>query len=336
MARKDLLKGLMGGDPTPREDAPPLPRYARGAIGAVSRSIADLKSRSLTEIPAEAIDDAGIRDRLDEDRAGIETLKASILEYGQQVPVLLRQNPADDSRYEIVFGRRRVQALRELGQPVKAMIRDLSDRELVIAQGQENTARKDLSFIEKANFAAQMVRGGYERKVICDALSIDKTVISRMLTVTDAVAPAVIRAIGSAPAAGRDRWLMLAKLAEGRDPDELIAAATGARSDARFEAVLAAIQAPKPAAIAPRPLAGANGAALGQARKAKEINDALFDAYAKDKRLISLLTEKEEELHQKQILDRLFFADMRDELRKQQMQIEDSKIACQIQLEQKE
>ena len=73
-----------------------------------------------------------------------------------------------------------------------------------------------------------------------------------------------------------------------------------------------------------------------QARKAKEINDALFDAYAKDKRLIRLLTEKEEELHQKQILDRLFFADMRDELRKQQMQIEDSKITCQIQLEQKE
>ena len=70
-----------------------------------------------------------------------------------------------------------------------------------------------------------------------------------------------------------------------------------------------------------------------QARKAKEINDALFDAYAKDKRL---MTEKEEELHQKQILDRLFFADMRDELRKQQMQIEDSKITCQIQLEQKE
>ena len=43
-----------------------------------------------------------------------------------------------------------------------------------------------------------------------------------------------------------------------------------------------------------------------------------------------------EDSHQKQILDRLFFADMRDELRKQQMQIEDSKIACQIQLEQKE
>ena len=63
MARKDLLKGLMSGDPPAREDAAPLPRYARGAIGAVSRSIADLKSRSLTEVPAAAIDDAGIRDQ---------------------------------------------------------------------------------------------------------------------------------------------------------------------------------------------------------------------------------------------------------------------------------
>ncbi len=239
MARKDLLKGLMEGDPAPREDAAPLPRYARGAIGAVSRSIADLKSRSLTEVAAEVIDDAGIRDRLDEDRDGIEALKASIREYGQQVPVLLRLNPADDSRYEIVFGRRRVRALRELGQPVKAMIRDLSDRELIIAQGQENTARKDLSFIEKANFAAQMVRAGYERKVICDALSIDKTVISRMLTVTDAIPEEVIRAIGAAPTAGRDRWLALAEKAAGQRAEMLIDAARGANSDARFVAVLA-------------------------------------------------------------------------------------------------
>ncbi len=266
MARKDLLKGLMVA-PAPLTDTAP-PRYERGAIGAVSKSINDLRNRAIIDVPAELIDDAGLRDRLDEDPDGLSALIASIRDYGQQVPVLLRRS-ADDGRYEVVYGRRRVAALRALNLPVKAMLRQLTDQELIVAQGQENSARKDLSFIEKASFAAQMVEMSFERKVICDALSIDKTVISRMLTVTDAVAPAVIRAIGSAPAAGRDRWLMLAKLAEGRDPDELIAAATGARSDARFEAVLAAIQAPKPAAITPRPLAGANGAALGQARKAK-------------------------------------------------------------------
>ncbi len=268
MARKDLLKGLMEA-PAPASDSAAPPRYERGAIGAVSKSINDLRNRAIIDIPAELIDDAGLRDRLDEDAEGLAELIASIRDYGQQVPVLLRRNPDADGRYEIVYGRRRVAALKALNLPVKAMLRQLTDQELIVAQGQENSARKDLSFIEKASFAAQMAEMSFERKVICDALSIDKTVISRMLTVTEAVPAAVIRAIGSAPTAGRDRWLALAKLAEGRDPADLIAAATGPTSDARFEAVLAAIQAPKPVAVAPRALAGANGAALGQARKAK-------------------------------------------------------------------
>lgn len=217
MARKDLLKGLMSeGTQSPKEDAPALPRYTRGAIGAVSCSLADLKSRALIEVPADMIDDAGIKDRLDDDPAGIEALKQSISEYGQQVPVLLRHSPNYEGRYEIVFGRRRVRALRELQMPVKAMLRELNDRELIVAQGQENSARKDLSFIEKANFAAQMARAGYERKIICDALSIDKTVISRMLSVTDTIPEKLIRAIGAAPGTGRDRWLTLAGKAGAR------------------------------------------------------------------------------------------------------------------------
>jgi ParB family chromosome partitioning protein len=36
------------------------------------------------------------------------------------------------------------------------MIRQLDDHALVMAQGQENTARQGLSFIEKASFTAQL------------------------------------------------------------------------------------------------------------------------------------------------------------------------------------
>lgn len=272
MARKDLLKGLMGDAPAEAsaETHPAtLPRYTRGAIGAVGQSIADLKSRALTEVPADLIDNAGIRDRLDEDRAGIEALKDSIREYGQQVPVLLRHSPNFEGRYDVVFGRRRVKALRELNMPVKAMVRDLNDRDLIIAQGQENTARKDLSFIEKANFAAQMAKAGYDRKVICNALSIDKTVISRMLSVTDAIPEAVIRAIGAAPTAGRDRWLALADKARDVAARDLIAAAQGADSDTRFTAVLASLMAPKAAPLAPVTLHGSDGKPLGQTLKKK-------------------------------------------------------------------
>ncbi|RMC30792.1 plasmid partitioning protein RepB [Paracoccus alkanivorans] len=296
MARKDLLKGLMTeGASAAREDSPAPPRYSRGAIGAVSRSIADLKSRALIEVPADMIDDAGIKDRLDDDPEGIEALKQSMAEYGQQVPVLLRHSPNYEGRYEVVFGRRRVRALRELQMPVKAMLRQLNDRELIVAQGQENTARKDLSFIEKANFAAQMTRVGYERKVICDALSIDKTVISRMLSVTDAIPEEVIRAIGAAPGAGRDRWLALAEKAKGRDADALIEAAKGPDSDARFVAVLASLAAPRPARIAPRDLQGQDGVSLGTARKTK--GKTVIELSGEGRAFADWLVDRIEELH---------------------------------------
>lgn len=265
MARKDLLKNLMTS-PAPDEARPPLPRSERGAIGAVSKSISELKNRAIIEVAPEMIDDAGIEDRLDDDPAGIEALMASIREYGQQVPVLLRHSPQAEGRYDIVFGRRRVAALRQLNMPVKAMVRSLNDRELVVAQGQENSARKDLSFIEKANFARQMVAAGYDRKLVCDALSIDKTVISRMLTVIEALPDPLIKAIGAAPSAGRDRWLSLAQKVKDRPVEDLVSMAQGADSDARFAAVLAGLAAPSPRPDS-RTLVAADGLSLGRARR---------------------------------------------------------------------
>lgn len=56
--------------------------------------------------------------------------------------MLLRPSPNDAERFQIVCGRHRVAALRELGQPVKALIRVLDDRAVILTQGQENTARR--------------------------------------------------------------------------------------------------------------------------------------------------------------------------------------------------
>jgi len=251
MARKDLLKDLMaaGGKSFGDAPTPPAPtQSARGAIGAVSRSVADLQARAVMDIDARMIDDAGVKDRLDD--PDLAALIDSIAAYGQQVPVLLRVNPNDEQRYQVAFGRRRVAAAKVLGVKVKALVRVLDDKALVIAQGQENTARKDLSFIEKANFARQMRDGGYDRKIICDALHVDKTVISRMLQIADAVPVELVEAIGAAPSVGRDRWLALAGALKGRD---LVAEAQGDSSGARFEAVMAALTVKKPKAAPPAP-----------------------------------------------------------------------------------
>ncbi len=173
----------------------PVLRRSQGTLGGRDRPRADRSG--------------GLADRLESDAEADATLRQSIADHGQQVPVLVRPHPQTPGRFQIVFGRRRVLALRDLGQPVKALIRDLSDQELVLAQGQENTARRDLSFIEKVNFARQLQEHGYDRKVICDALSVDKTLVSRMLSLAERIAPDVIAMIGAAPSIGRDagrRW----------------------------------------------------------------------------------------------------------------------------------
>lgn len=278
MARKNLLQDLIQASDAKPAD-PPRPRAAKGAIGTVSRSIADLKSRSVLDLDPELILEGGLKDRLAEDGEAHAALLASIRDYGQQVPVLVRPAPDQPGMYQIVYGRRRVAALRDLGQPVRALVRDLDDADLVLAQGQENAARRDLTFIEKVNFARQMQDAGYDRKAICAALHIDKTLISRMLTIADRVPVELIEAIGPAPAIGRDRWAALAKRLEGRagavrKAVDLAQAAAKDGSNAAFEAVLRGLdavsggKAPKTTVRASEAaLRGAGGVSLGSYSK---------------------------------------------------------------------
>ncbi|MEM8754553.1 MAG: plasmid partitioning protein RepB [Pseudomonadota bacterium] len=276
MGRKDLLKGLMD-EAAPKSPAPRAKKRApKGAIGAVSESIAELRSRAVVELDPALIDAAGVADRLEHDETAQAALEASLREYGQQVPILVRPHPTEDGRYEIVYGRRRLAALRAIGAAAKAMVRDLDDREAVLAQGQENSARRDLSFIEKVNFARQMRDAGYDRKTICDALDVDKTLISRMLSVADLVPAEAIAAVGAAPAYGRDRWIALAKLIERRgwEVEALVGVAVGADSNARFEALQKALTLPDrrkadAAKPAPEPLKAAGGRTIGEVRRAR-------------------------------------------------------------------
>ena len=94
---------------------------------------------------------------------------------------------------------------------MRAVVKELDDKDHVIAQGQENSARADLSFIEKAVFAGNLERNGYDREVIMAALSVDKTVVSKMISVAKDIPAEIIKAVGAAKNSGRDRWYDLAK-----------------------------------------------------------------------------------------------------------------------------
>jgi len=220
MARKDLLKSVIG-QPTEKPVDGGRSSYAmRGASKSMKVSIDSLAENSkrllegetIVEIDPDLIDVSFVNDRLSGDDEAFEELKASISAGGQDTPILLRPHPETSDRYMVVFGHRRVRVARALGQPVRAVVKEMDDVAHVLAQGQENTARADLSFIEKALFAKNLHDLGQAKDVIQQALTIDGTLLSRMLSVAGTVPAHVIAAIGPAKQIGRDRWEDFKKL----------------------------------------------------------------------------------------------------------------------------
>jgi ParB family transcriptional regulator, chromosome partitioning protein len=204
-------------------------------LGAISQSLDSINSKvkhaeeieqklaeglSVVELDPYVIDDSFIADRMGFSPEDHSRLVESIREHGQQVPILVRPRPDDPGRYQVAYGRRRLVAVKELGRKIRAVVRDLNDEQLVVAQGQENSARTDLTFIERARFATRLEERKFTREIIMAALSVDKAALSRMISIASRVPPDLIEAIGPAPAYGRQRWqefMELIDASENRD-----------------------------------------------------------------------------------------------------------------------
>ena len=179
--------------------------------GQTSAEIAALKSQleageTILEIETDKILASFVTDRFDDSSKPPAELIEQIKERGQLVPILVRPHPENDGHYQIAYGHRRVAAARKLGIKVRAIVRNLSNEELVIAQGQENNARLDLSYIEKSLFAVKLEEAGFNRQVIGSSLAVSKTELSGMISVATKIPREVILAVGAAPGIGRPRW----------------------------------------------------------------------------------------------------------------------------------
>ncbi len=260
--RTDAIRRLFAADPPAAPlsaDNKPPARVAAGAVRSMKDTFSDIERENeelrarvgagerIVDVDPALIDPSPFADRFAaEDDAGFEQLKLSISERGQEIPVLLRAHPAAPGRYQTAFGHRRVRAARLLGLPVKAVVRTLDDDALVVAQGVENAAREDLSFIERAVFALRLETAGRSRAVIQQALAIDKAEASKLIAVARAAPEALARAIGKAPRIGRGRWQAFAEAVQDRAAlkrAEAAAKATGfvaLDSDERFARAFAA------------------------------------------------------------------------------------------------
>lgn len=204
---------------------------------------------NVVEIDPELVDPSFVRDRLsDHSDPGLDELKESIAAHGQQVPILVRPHPEKEGRYQVAYGHRRLQALQQLRKPVRAVVRVLSDVELIVAQGKENLERRDLSFIERALFAARLEDRGFARAALTAALAVHKGNLSTMIGIARAAPVDLIVAIGPAPKIGRPRWEQLTEALRAQGAAAKAKAATekaafrSADTDTRFGIVWTAVQ----------------------------------------------------------------------------------------------
>lgn len=279
MARKNIFavdgeNAEIPAAETPFTDSRPLANLERplrrsGPVGAFSQSLGSIsekaqraddlerklaQSQAIVDIDPALIDSSFVPDRLVGDLDDLNSLVAQIREHGQQVPILVRPHPEREGRYQVAYGHRRLAAIRKIGGTVKAVVRALSDEQLVVSQGQENNARTDLSYIERTFFALRLERRGFARDVIMSSLGVDKAALSRMIALAASLPDDLIEAIGPAPAFGRTRWAELAKFIENASKKakalKLVHAEdfSARSSDERFEQVFGHLRTAMPKA----------------------------------------------------------------------------------------
>lgn len=275
MARKNLI-GI--SDPLSELDAPrtipdrPIAGFvpaqrATALVGGITKTLGAITEKmeraqtlekqlteghTVVELDPDLIDCSFVMDRLSVNPIEQAQLVQQIRENGQLVPILVRPHPERVGRYQVAYGHRRLAAIREIGGKIRAVVRGLNDQQLVISQGQENSARTDLSYIERALFAVRLEDRKFPREVIMSALGVDKAALSKMIGVASHLPVELIEAIGPAPSIGRRRWMDLAELLVSADRRQtaLTSAGTAAflslDTDQRFEAVCSALRTAKP------------------------------------------------------------------------------------------
>lgn len=207
--------------------------------------------QSIKDLDPTLIDDWGPVDRLDEDvtavtpedGSGFETLKMSIKDQGQQVPILVRPSHKTPGRFEIIYGRRRVRACLELEIKVRANVQEMSDETALMAKGLENAARRGLSFYERALFAAEILAQGKTTTKVGEVLGVSRNAVSQLSRAANVVPRSVGVQIGPAPGSGRPKWFQLADAFESgalteKQAKALLSEMDGLSSDQRLDQLL--------------------------------------------------------------------------------------------------
>ncbi len=229
---------LAASDPAPAPAAPAKPRTGPGynalqifTGNALQERIAELEEevrrvgeqRGAVALDPRTIAPSRWANRHEASYAGkaFEELKAEIRDAGANVqPIMVRPVPSPKDgapQYEIVFGHRRHRACLEVGVPVHAVVKELSDHELFGFMERENRTRQNLSAYEQGTMYRRALDEGLfpSLRQLAAHIGRDHGDISKALRI--AALPAEVVAAFASPNDIQFRWASVLTEALGRD-----------------------------------------------------------------------------------------------------------------------
>lgn len=137
----------------------------------------------LTAIPVELMQPSPYQPRRHFDDEAFATLVESVRDKGVLQPILVRRDPNDERRYEIVAGERRWRAAQQARlHEVPVVIKDLSDRETLEVALVENLQREDLTPLEEADaYRRLMDEFGHTQEVLAKAVGKSRSHVANMM-----------------------------------------------------------------------------------------------------------------------------------------------------------
>ena len=181
-------------------------------------------------IPIELIDPGRFQPRRQFDKDELAALTQSVREHGVLQPILVRHNPDNPARYELIAGERRWLAAQAAQlHEIPALIKDLGDRDVLEIAIVENIQRQDLTPLEEAAAYKRLIdEFGHTQEDLGDAVGKSRSHIAntlRLLQLPDAVKGLINNGQLSA---GHARALLSAK-----DPDALAMTVVGRELNVR-------------------------------------------------------------------------------------------------------
>jgi ParB family chromosome partitioning protein len=115
----------------------------------------------------------------------LKELQESLQTSGLLQPITVRPSPKTANRYELIAGERRLRAAASLGwEKIPAVVKDLSDQEILTLALIENLQRADLNPIEEAEGYSQLINQfGHTQQTVATMVGKDRSTVANVLRI---------------------------------------------------------------------------------------------------------------------------------------------------------